>query len=568
MATASSRAEFDAIVIGTGFGGAVMAAELAEAGMSVCVLERGKPYPPGSFPRSPRSVGRNFWDPDTGMYGMFDVWSFRHSEALVCSGLGGGSLIYANVLLRKPEAWFREPLPNGGSREWPVTRADLEPHYDAVERVLGATPYPFDQHPYSTTPKTRHLQAAASELGLEWALPKLAITFAAQPSEAPRVGVPIREQEANLHDQGRSTCRLCGECDLGCNYGSKNTLDYNYLSAAKRAGAEIRTLCEVKRIRPGGGISYAVEYLAHGEHAPNGEGDPAIRQTITATRVILSAGTLGSTYLLLKSRENLPNLSSQLGTRYSTNGDLLTFALRCCDQASGLTKEVDPSFGPVITSAIVSDLGNDGRFVLEDAGFPDMVSWLVETTQAPGVIRRAIGYVVRRIIAHLTNDPCSEVDSQFAQLIGSADLSASSLPLLGMGCDRADGTMTLRRRRRDGKRFLAIDWRRKGSRAYFDGLDTLSRRVAEAMGGRFVQNPGTALLKRVITVHPLGGCPMGRSAREGVVDEHGRVFGYPGLLVADGSVMPGPVGVNPSLTIAALSRRFAHRLIEDSRTTR
>src|SRR3712207_4253786 len=122
---------FDAVVVGSGFGGSVAAARLAEADRSVCVLERGKPYPPGSFPRSPLGIKNNLWDPSAGLHGMFDLWSFSGLEALVASGLGGGSLIYANVLIREDERWFvKEDLRAGGHEHWPVTRADLDPHYE------------------------------------------------------------------------------------------------------------------------------------------------------------------------------------------------------------------------------------------------------------------------------------------------------------------------------------------------------------------------------------------------------------------------------------------------------
>src|SRR5262249_22303698 len=135
---------FDALVVGSGFGGSVTAYRLAEAGRRVCVLERGQAYPPGSFPRTPDAMRRNFWAPRTGLYGLFNIRVFRGLDALVCAGLGGGSLIYANVLLRKDERWFvREDLARGGYEYWPVTRADLDPHYDRVETMLKPQTYPF-----------------------------------------------------------------------------------------------------------------------------------------------------------------------------------------------------------------------------------------------------------------------------------------------------------------------------------------------------------------------------------------------------------------------------------------
>ncbi|MEX5300514.1 FAD-dependent oxidoreductase, partial [Kocuria sp. CPCC 205292] len=181
-------------------------------------------YPPGSFARSPREMAANFWDPRQGLHGLFDIWSFRGLEAVVASGLGGGSLIYANVLLRKPEQWFVQESPRaGGYEHWPVSRADLDPHYETAERMLGGTPYPFDRDPYARTPKTLAMQSAARRHGTDWFLPKLAVSFGT-PDPVP--GIPVGVPEDNLHRRQRYACRLCGECDIGCNYGSKNTTDY------------------------------------------------------------------------------------------------------------------------------------------------------------------------------------------------------------------------------------------------------------------------------------------------------------------------------------------------------
>src|SRR5918994_5036061 len=143
--SAEPRAHFDAVVVGSGFGGSVMTQRLAEAGMSVCLFERGKAYPPGSFPRSPWEVARNFWDPSEGLHGLFDVWSFRGLGGIVASGLGGGSLVYSNVVLRKDQSTFvKENLRAGAYEYWPVDYDDLEPHYERHERMLGVTPYPFE----------------------------------------------------------------------------------------------------------------------------------------------------------------------------------------------------------------------------------------------------------------------------------------------------------------------------------------------------------------------------------------------------------------------------------------
>jgi cholesterol oxidase len=574
----SSAAEhFDAVVVGSGFGGAVAAYRLAQAGRTVCVLERGKPYPPGSFPRSPHEMRTNFWDPTHGLHGLFDFWSFHGLDALVCSGLGGGSLIYANVLLRKDERWFvQEDLDAGGFEYWPVTRDDLDPHYDRVEAMLHPQRFPADQPPYDAVPKTRAFRDAADRLGYESFLPNLAVTFA-NDGDPPMPGELILEAEPNLHGATRFTCRLCGECDLGCNYGSKNTLDYNYLSAAQRAGAEIRTRAEVRVLKPRDGGGYSVRYV---DYAAEPDGpldvfDPALsRHEITTDRLVLAGGTLGTTRLLLRNRAAFPRISEALGTRFCGNGDLLTFATRCSEESAGARtpRVIDPGYGPVITSAVrVPDAldGGEGRgFYVEDAGLPGFANWLLHVFEAPGDLWRARGVVVRLMRERLQPGYRHTGRSAvLSQLLGEATASAGLLPLLVMGRDVPDGRMSLR------DNHLQVDWR-KGSAGrhrfgrgrgrsgpYFDRARAVCRQIADELGGGFRDNP-LWFLSRVITVHPLGGCPMGRTRHEGVVDPHGQVFGYPGMFIVDGSVMPGPVGPNPSLTIAALADRFADRMTE------
>lgn len=559
-----ARDHFDAVVVGSGFGGSVCAYRLAEAGWRVCLLERGRAYPPNSFPRSPHQVARNFWDPSEGLYGLFNVWSFRHLETVIASGLGGGSLIYANVLMRKDEKWFvREDLSRGGFEYWPVTRADLDPHYDRVERMLNAQRYPFAHEPYSETPKTRAFRQAAARLNLRWELPKLAVTFA-NPGEPPLPATPIREETPNLHRRPRFTCRLCGECAVGCNYGSKNTLDYNYLSEADRLGAEIRTLCEVRSFVPRQGGGYVVEYVRHDPQARAGRPyDTRLLplRTISADRLVLSAGALGTPFLLLKNRAAFPRLSPALGTRFGGNGDYLGFAVRSKERRDGRWQPriLDPGHGPVITSVIrVPDLSDGGHLrghYVEDAGYPQHVNWVVEAMDAPGTGRRILALALHRLAEGLAGRRHSDLSAEISLLLGGGELTATSMPLLGMGRDVPDGRMRL-----DEDGLLELDWRVDRSNYYFLGVERTMKAIAGALRARFVPNPGSRL-RRAVTAHPLGGCPMGRNISEGVVDSYGAVFNYPGLYVADGSVMPGPVGPNPALTIAALADRFADGII-------
>lgn len=557
---------FDAVIVGSGFGGSVMAYRLAEAGFSICLLERGKRYPPGSFPRDPLGMKQNFWDPSEGLYGMLDVWSFRHIESLVSAGLGGGSLIYANVLLRKDEKWFVHEDPHDGGYEyWVVNRGDLEPHYDRVERMLNAQKFPIAVSPYDACRKTLALRDSAKDLGLAWDLVDLAVTFHNE-GEAPVPGEPIREVHRNLHNRTRYTCRLCGECDIGCNYGAKNTLDYNYLSEAKRLGADLRTLCEVRSFLPSKG-GYRIEYVQHTLGRTSAEARPG---QLTSDLLILSAGTLGSTFLLLKNSASLPGLSKKtIGTHFSGNGDLLAFIVNAKTTSEGQRKprRLDGSFGPVITSAIrVGDAEdgapNEGRgFYIEDAGYPAFLSWITETADRRALLKRILYLTVQRLKAAIGIKRDNNLGSELSRLLGPCSLSSCSLPLLGMGRDTPDGVLSLEEDQ------LQNSWEMGRSASYFDRVRGTMQDIARTWDARFIDNPAWHFGRRVITVHPLGGCPIGRNDEEGVVDAWGEVHNHPGLFVADGSVMPGPTGANPSLTIAAMADRFADRIVQRHRKT-
>jgi cholesterol oxidase len=566
---------FDAVVIGSGFGGSVTTYRLAEAGLRVCLLERGKPYPPGSFARSPAAMSRNVWDPSEGLHGLFNMWEFRGLGGIVASGLGGGSLLYSNVLIRKDRSTFVHEEPDGrGSEYWPVSYEDLEPHYERHEQMLRAEPYPFEpdrarrrpgREPFDRTPKTNALHDAAASLGLEWYLPKLAVTFAPDGGE-PLPGEPVRDEHENLHGRSRSTCRLCGECNFGCNFGSKYTLDFNYLSFAKlRHGAEIRTRCEVKTLAPRPSGGYVVGYVDHSQ-AVEGEKRraPLPQQTLSADRLVLCAGTFGSTYLLLRNRSAFPGLSGRLGTQFCGNGDLLTFVERAHEKVDGKRRGrlMEPGYGPVITSTIrLPDAldGGEGRACyMQDGGYPDTINWLLEATDQPAALWRGARLLWRLGKLWLRLGGSSDVGADVSRFIGTYPLSSTTLPIFSMGRDVPDGTMRLTE---DGR--LDVDWVKRRSNPTFESVRSTGRGIARVLDGKFKDNPPW-YFGRVITVHALGGCPMGRNEREGVVDSHGRVFGHPGLVVADGSVLPGPVGPNPSNTIAALAHRFAEQLIAEA----
>ena len=557
---------FDAIVVGSGFGGAVTACRLAEAGAEVLVLERGMPYPPGSFPRTPRGMRSNFWDPSAGLHGLFDVWSFSHVTALVASGLGGGSLIYANVMLPKPpESFVWHDPRSGADRPWPIDRGALDPHYERVADVLRPQAYPIEREPYASTPKTVAFGRAAAAAGLVVEHPRLAISFE-DASGKPVPGAPLPD-DGNLHGRPRYSCRLIGECDVGCNEGAKNTLDFNYLSAAKRAGAQIRTCCEAVSVAPAGD-GYEVRYLQHvsarGAHRADLL-DPTeeLDRTVRARIVVLAAGTFGSTRLLLASRAALPRLSRALGRGFSSNGDLLSVARNCREPGGRRRRDrpwrrLDPSRGPVITSSARPAAGDSGgrHMWIQDGGGPAISEWVWHAPELPADLWAMRGVILRRTLARLRGRRQTHLSADLARVFGSGRSSAAMMVMLSLGCDTPGGRLRLR-----GDE-LELDWDPGGDSAdYYDATQRIARRVAEELGGHL----GPRMLvraSRALTSHPLGGCAMAESPADGVVDAWGEVFGRPGLFVADGSVMPGPIGPNPSFTIAALAERFSARMIE------
>lgn len=567
--------DFDVVVVGSGFGGSVTAYRLAAAGRTVCLLERGQAHPPGNFARRPREMRGNFWDPSKGRYGLFDLWSFGHIDAAVSAGLGGGSLIYANVLLRKDEKWFVHDGARGDAYEnCPITRRDLEPHYNNVERVLTPTIYPYD----TITSKTQGMRAAARLLRIEettydrvdpakpqFFLPPLAITFAA-PGEAPKPGVPL---PGAPHDAKRETCRLCGECDIGCNFGAKNTLDLTYLRKASALGADIRTLCEVKSFDPGpSGRGFTIHYLAHDKERTSRRAAPSQHKTVRARVLILAAGTLGTTFLMLANSARLSRTSRPLGSRFSGNGDLLTVAFNTHEMKPDSRKSkprlIDPTHGPVITSAfrfpdsLDCGVGAERGFYLQDAGYPELVDWLLQEADVRGNARRLLRFARIAMVRLLTGRGRADVSRTVAALFGSGRLSYSTLTLLGMGRDVPSGRLGVRGRHHPQ---LTLAWNRRGSRAYFDRAIEQAERISVALDGEFVQNPMMHYLNHLITAHPVGGCPMGRNEKDAVVDSYGAVFGYDGLYIADGSIMPSAVGANPSFTIAAMADRIAESII-------
>jgi len=563
---------FDAVVLGSGFGGSVAAWRMQNDAPEcrVLLLERGMPYPPGSFARTPAEIAGNFWDPDSQLFGMYETWAFEHSEVLVSSGLGGGSLIYANVMLEKPEGTFTIPGGPGEARDWPVGHAELTASYKVIREMLDPKPLPGQYHSpargRAAVPKTGEFIAAARAAGLDDAqLADIAVSFEGEHGVEPGA----RIDGENLHGRVRHTCTLSGECDAGCNEGAKNTLDFNFLTEFARApGSAIWTCCEAVNVRTCDDGFYEVRYLQHLEarrrvleranDEQEAEHDRALLHPeevasgrVRAGVVVIACGTLGSTRLLLRSRPELKRLSPRLGSGFSSNGDALLFA-RGCKLPDDTERRLAPSRGPTITAYATSGKGQN-RLWLQDAGGPVVAEWGWQLPAAGArLARTACRTGLRAVGRRLRGEGGpGRVSRDLSDALGDPVASASMLPMLGMGFDHPGGNIGLDRTG------LSLDWNPSDSREHFERTEVAATRVAKALGGR-IWPPGLVRERmRGTTVHPLGGCPMGRCPEEGVVDASCEVFGYKGLFVADGSVMPGPVGPNPSMTIAALAHRTA-----------
>ena len=507
---------FDAVVVGSGFGGSISALRLAQAERRVLVLERGRAYSPAAFPRDVSRVDEIFWRhrerPDA--QGLFELHAFSGAATVTASGVGGGSLIYANIHIRPHPVVFDDP-------RWPLgtDRHALDPYYDKVAAALRVAPVPESV----TLPKRDVFRAAAASIGARVFDPDQAVAWTGDPGA------------------GRESCRMCTECEFGCRYGAKNTLDFTYLADAAALGAELRDRCLVERIAPSDD-GYEVHYrsLASG-------GAP---RTVSCRRLVLAAGTLGTNRLLLRARDldrTLPALSARLGAGYSGNGDFLGTIQRTRD-------DLEPWNGPDVTS-VMSFFDREPRFTLAAPTFNRPVSSVLASFgQSSGWPLRPFGgglwKGMQRSVPWMFST--GWLDRPIPIPLPGAGPPERFTNVFAIGQDNANGRMRLR----DGELDIEWDYARE-NQALVERMEDTLRAVASAYGGRYAPLVSWSVSKRIVTVHSLGGCHMATSPEHGVVSTEGEVFGYPGLFVADGSVVPTSIGFHPVMTISALAERTA-----------
>ncbi len=533
--------DYDVVVIGSGFGGSVTALRLVEKGYRVAVLEAGRRFADDDFPKTNWHVRDFLWAPQAGCYGLQRIHKVDDVMILAGAGVGGGSLIYANTLYRPSESFYEDP-------HWAAITdwfAELDAHYDQATRMLGVVTNP------TTTPADEAFLAVARDMGVQ-------DTFRPTP-----VGVYFNDEPGRTDPDpffggagpARSGCLECGACMTGCRHNAKNTLVKNYLGLAESAGAEILPMTTVTGLRRGEDGTWLVDtrdtasfvkraaggakrrIAARRSSRPEPEG---ATRTFRSRDVVFSAGTYGTQKLLHQFRLDgtLPELSPRLGYLTRTNSEALLGV--AADEAP------DPDFthGVAITSSFFPDAnthvepvrygkGSNLMYllgtVLSDGveGVPRYRQWAKAVAARPGDAARALwvrGGSERMIITLVMQDLNNSVT-----LFGERALG---------------GRIRLRSKQGEGD----------PNPTYIPVANEVVRRAAKILGGRAFGNLGE-VIDAPFTAHFIGGVTIGATAAEGVIDPYHRIHAYPGLHVADGSTLTANPGVNPSLTITAMTER-------------
>lgn len=516
--------DYDYIVIGSGFGGSVSALRLAQKGYSVGVLEKGKHWKTEDFPKTNWNVRKYLWLPKLGCHGYQMLTQLKHVLIFHGGGVGGGSLVYANQLLVPPDEVFDQP--EWGPGNW---KDRLMPCYDEAKSMLGATPSP------QVGIADEHLRAVGLEMTGNDTFHKndVGIFFG-----KPDVTVP----DPYFGGQGpdRTGCTFCSSCMVGCPVGAKNTLDKNYLHLARNLGAGIIPETEVTGVRPMGEGYEVFTKKSKGLRHP--------KKTYRAKGVVFSGGVLGTVKLLMECRHKglLPKISHKLGDFVRTNSEALLGVM-------SRDKGVDWNDQIAITSGIYPDETTHIELVRYNKGSDVLLSLFTVMTGGGGVIPRPIRYLFN-VLRH----PLVSLRQLWP--LGKA---AVTTVVLVMQTD---------------KNYLKLDykprWWRLGrpsmnstvpeglkrAPVYIPVANEVAERLAKKMNGVPLSTISEAVFNTSTTAHILGGCCMGESPETGVVDFDGQVYGYPNLYVADGSVIPANLGVNPSLTITALSEYIMTRI--------
>ncbi|MFN8258751.1 MAG: GMC family oxidoreductase [Bacteroidales bacterium] len=516
MITSEIKNEYDYVIVGSGFGGSVSALRLSEKGYKVLVIEKGRYYRQNDFPKTNWNLKRWLWLPSMRFFGFFKLTFFRHIGILSGVGIGGGSLVYANTLPR-PKPTFFNSGNWAGIRDW---EKELEPFYRVAEKMLGANQNPKLFESDHTLKKV----AEAFHKEKEFTPTNVAVFFG-----EPDVNVP--DPFFNGKGPDRAGCKFCGACMTGCRFNAKNTLDKNYLYLAWKNGVDIVSEQIVTGITENKSEGQKTTYSIHFKDSTK---LIKHKKTVKAGGVILSGGVLGTVRLLLDLKHtSLKNLSSQVGNHIRTNNESLVLV-------TSTNKQKDYSEGVAIGSIFPVDDDSHLEPVRygKGSGFWKLLG--APLTFGNGILVRFFKIAYKYIRYPLV----------YLRLFTVKDFAKQSLILLFM--QHLDSKLNFKRGLINLKSGISEG---KAPTAFMPLAKLLAEKTADIMDGKPMVLITEALTGIPTTAHILGGAVIGTSPENGVIDDNHKVFGYENIYVCDGSAISANPGVNPALTITAMTER-------------
>ncbi len=511
-------ADYDVIVIGSGFGGSVAALRLTEKGYRVGVLEAGQRFTDETLPKTSWHIRKFLWAPKLGMKGIQRIHLLKNVVILAGAGVGGGSLNYANTLYEPPQPFYDDPQ-WAHITDW---RGELAPFYAQAKKMLGVVTNP------TMTRSDVEMQKLATQFGKggTFNLTPVGVLFGRDGAKEP--GATIADPFFGGVGPERKGCIECGSCMTGCRHGAKNTLVKNYLALAERGGAAIHPLTTVTDVRPLPDGGYAVDTVRTGKWTRRPD------RTFTASHVVFAAGTWGTQTLLHRLRETtLPGISARLGHLTRTNSESLLGAI-------SNDKRADYTHGVAITSSWHPDENTHIEPVRYGKG-SNAMGMLSTVMTDGGTPRHRWAQWLRAAARHPRAVLRTLIPRRWSERI---------IILLVM--QSLNNSITVLRKK--SGRLTSVQGEGEPNPTWIPVANQAARQLAENVGGIAGGTWGD-LFNVPMTAHFIGGCPIGASAKSGVIDPYHRVYGYDGLHVVDGSALTANLGVNPALSITAQAER-------------